>query len=1360
MTDDSSTAPEAQRSSPSPSGGARWSLAPWLAVALLAGWTSEMTPWLLVLVTALLLPALGSVRGAPRARALAILLLIAAVAAGFAAHRELGSLSRDWEGFWKEREENVFRQLKAELEALLDRGGGTVQDLVLLVESSEGQPSLSSVEALRRESGFPSLAVFGPDGTPAVWAGTHRGRVPDEVQLGLEPYVYSELPLFSYLYFTAPVRSTGGTAVVASLLRTELPEQLEARLGDLVSTFKGRTGEQIRITTAERASGAVYDFGWNGETLFSISVARPAQADRLRDVRVDWIRLVVTLLIASWLLLAISRSDGRRGALSAAALLALMLWVLPWSLLLGQRELFSAADFLLPSPGTVTLGRLLAISLGGCVLVGLLPMAHPGRLPGAAAAAVLALGFPLIVGLFAEGTSPDFLARSESDWVVYQLTLATLLSLMALGAFTVDRRGARELPLPWLFGAAGATVLLTALASWHVRMRGPLPLWGAALWVIPALLALPSLRAWPGWRRPLLLWLAAVTMGTSAALPYAWSHRVDSRRSVAEGQLSRLGVSADLYLEELLLKRLGGEVAALHQEGASRMELLFHLASGLAEEGYPVWTTLWEDGIPVRDLPVGVGNLQNQVSPLAGAFLRETLQSGQVAVRRYEGPDAHYVVQIPLSDGRSVVTGLIPPVWEGAAFTPLAHLFGNTVEGGPNPLELLPVIEELLPDGSEARWSRTPEGWRAEVGLEFTDVARYRARYDVDLASPPILLARATLLLALNLAVLLTFWGVGRAFGEGAPQGSTAWRRWLTTFHGRVTTALFAFFLLSNAIFGTLAYRNIAGAAQRAAQVLAERVLQDAAERYAQVNGQVALAAPRGADLLEYRDGHLSAAAAEGSVELGLYEGLVPFDAYAGLRGGSELVETRVSRLGEWEYVTAFRRLSAGNILALPVPLQAGATAVGRRDVADLLLFAIVAGAALSFVLALLVGRTLAQPIRTLQVASERVGSGNLGVQLRAQRSDEFGAVFSAFNRMVRRLRRARGALVRTTRRTQAIVEDAATGVIALDAQGRVTLVNPRAEALLARALPVGEPLADGDDPAGELVRWVQLYFRDRLGEAASEFQFDDRRIRVRARRITKAEGALGGAVLSLEDVTDELRTERILAWGEMARQVAHEVKNPLTPIKLSIQHIQRARADRRPDFDEILNRNADAMLREIDRLAAIATSFSRFGAPSEAGAVPLEPVQVDEVVGEVLALYATDEGPIRFEGDVPPDLPPVNARGTEMKEVLVNLLENARAAISEEGTVTVGARELGDGVVLSVVDDGSGIPAELLPRVFEPHFSTRSSGTGLGLAIVRRLVESWDAAVSVESESGRGTAIHISLRPWSGNGAAPANGV
>jgi nitrogen fixation/metabolism regulation signal transduction histidine kinase len=233
-----------------------------------------------------------------------------------------------------------------------------------------------------------------------------------------------------------------------------------------------------------------------------------------------------------------------------------------------------------------------------------------------------------------------------------------------------------------------------------------------------------------------------------------------------------------------------------------------------------------------------------------------------------------------------------------------------------------------------------------------------------------------------------------------------------------------------------------------------------------------------------------------------------------------------------------------------------------------------------------------------------------------------------------------------------------------------------------------------------------------------------------------------------MDDVTDELRAERVLAWGEMARQIAHEVKNPLTPIKLSIQHVRRAYEDRHPHFEQILEKNADAMLAEIDRLASIAQSFSRFGAPG-GPAVALAPVSVADVVSEVMALYGGSVSRVRFEQDVEPGLPRVVSRTPELKEVLVNLLENARLA---DGMLVRIVARCGDAdtVRISVIDNGSGIPEEILPRIFEPQFSTRSTGTGLGLAIVQRLVRSWGGSVSVESVVDEGTTVTVTVPVWS----------
>ena len=228
---------------------------------------------------------------------------------------------------------------------------------------------------------------------------------------------------------------------------------------------------------------------------------------------------------------------------------------------------------------------------------------------------------------------------------------------------------------------------------------------------------------------------------------------------------------------------------------------------------------------------------------------------------------------------------------------------------------------------------------------------------------------------------------------------------------------------------------------------------------------------------------------------------------------------------------------------------------------------------------------------------------------------------------------------------------------------------------------------------------------------------------------------------------------------GRNGRQVAHEVKNPLTPIKLSIQHLRRAWDDGHPEFDRILVKNADAMLSEIDRLAEIAQSFSRFGAPGDQVA-PLAPVSLPDVVGEVMALYGSSAARVRFESDLDRGLPPVVARTTELKEVLVNLLENARLA-GEVGTRVVIRARLLDAtrVELTVTDDGAGIPADVLPRIFEPQFSTRSKGTGLGLAIVQRVVRAWGGSVAVDSEVGTGTKVSVQLRVWD-DAESPASGV
>ncbi|MFN2603627.1 MAG: PAS domain-containing sensor histidine kinase [Gemmatimonadaceae bacterium] len=220
-------------------------------------------------------------------------------------------------------------------------------------------------------------------------------------------------------------------------------------------------------------------------------------------------------------------------------------------------------------------------------------------------------------------------------------------------------------------------------------------------------------------------------------------------------------------------------------------------------------------------------------------------------------------------------------------------------------------------------------------------------------------------------------------------------------------------------------------------------------------------------------------------------------------------------------------------------------------------------------------------------------------------------------------------------------------------------------------------------------------------------------------------------------------RAERILAWGEMARQVAHEIKNPLTPIRLGVQHLKRARTDPRVNFERVLDENVTRILSEIDRLDEIARAFSRYGsAPSELP--PAEDIDVAGIIRDVVGLEKMGVGELTWTLSGAENPIFAKARSDELREVLLNIFENSRLARARKVEVRVSRGQ--NSVLIAISDDGSGIDQTALPRVFEPQFSTRTTGSGLGLAISRRLLESWGGAIEITSEPGKGTRVTLTL--------------
>ncbi|HEX9124911.1 MAG TPA: ATP-binding protein, partial [Methylomirabilota bacterium] len=339
-------------------------------------------------------------------------------------------------------------------------------------------------------------------------------------------------------------------------------------------------------------------------------------------------------------------------------------------------------------------------------------------------------------------------------------------------------------------------------------------------------------------------------------------------------------------------------------------------------------------------------------------------------------------------------------------------------------------------------------------------------------------------------------------------------------------------------------------------------------------------------------------------------------------------------------------------------------------------------------------------------------------------------------------------------RYTETVLEAVATGVLSLDPDGRITTMNGAAERML------GVPAASAQGQLASAVLRPPMHSElaaliqrmNRLREGALEREVHLRReghavtLLASATALKGPEGAYLGMVLVFDDLTELLKAQRLAAWREVAQRIAHEIKNPLTPIQLSAQRLRRRLStNRSPEEKQLLEEATATIVQEVEGLKQLVDEFSRF-----ARMPALQPRATDlgRLLEGVVVLYRESHPGLSIKASFSPDLPPLDVDPDQIKRAVLNLVDNAVEAVGGAGVVTVDTTWLPESrrARIVVADDGPGIPAEDKERLFLPYFSTKAGGTGLGLPIVHQIITDHGGTIWVEDGAPLGTRFVVEL--------------
>ena len=1324
---------------------APWALATGVALVALAGWLRDARVeylaggWFATLLSGALVFSAPGTR-ARVWRAIAALLVVVGCVAASVEQREISRVRDDWQAYDAAQRSAAARRMDAELDEVRDQLSDVARRALVAPRDRTG--AFAFLGGLSGGVGERGVVLYECD-DPLAWSGMVRVATDTLTS----PLGVATTPTYVVLVAVAK----GGTrrAVATALIHAEPPgSALSNPLDAVVARATGTREFAVARDTAARSTVATRDAADapaarlelrdGGPPLVLVPRAVSPAETVLRLLEGARVRgaLLLALALAAFVG-AVWRSRRRLAARFGALVVPLLcVGVVPLNELSNVTRFFDPALYFAPLGGPWTASAGALALTGSILLLGLLALLRSASARGSRAAAgavvlVIAGTAPFLLRELARGMQPPAEGVSAALWLSWETALfvagcALLLAGASAGRAALGgRRGLRS----WVAPLVAVVAALTAPMFWEVPGRWPG--WYTLVWVV-------AIAALAFTRRTTRFVAAAAIVASVGASTLVWGVTARKRVELAVRDVEGLRTADDYALA--LMNRFAHELLE-SPPAHNRAELLArYVVSDLAAAQYPVEMAAW-DSSGNRRADLATGGLERAADGTADVVAEA--RSTRVPVLRpaLGALGVSLVLAVPNADG-SVTSALVLPRTRLVAGDPFAPLVGGPIGGSGDPpytLSLTGADSAAVADAGRRTWKRAGNELHGDWLLQ-TSRGLSRAHAEVELRPVSSLVQRGLLVVLANLALVALLWALS-ALADG---GYMRWiqvrrRRWSRSYRSRLTMVLFAFFVLPAVAFAWWSYRQLKLDDRQSQDLLLRETLRTVAgsTEGADVSGPNDRTS---GPLLRYDRGVLVASSDT------LYEALAPLgrflppDIFLSLAVSDEVTATSAVPVGRTATVVGYRSMTDDRgqrvVLAAPAPVSEELLDRRRRDLGVLVSFLTAIGGLAALALSGVAARQFARPIGELRGAALAIAAGEREPALAAQPPIEFRPVYSAFRRMATDLGESREALVEARRRTEAVLRTVASGVVAVDATGSVTLANPRAESLFGGAL-AGAPIAALG--SAQLASRVGAFLASADDAVTFEIEVARRQLRGSLTRLARG----GGAVLTLDDVTELARAQRVLAWGEMARQVAHEIKNPLTPIRLGVQHLRRAFAAGRSDFPHILDQNATRILAEIDRLDEIARSFSRYGtAPADQPAS--EPTDVTSIVRGVAELEELGETGARFtvrgaEGPVV-----AMARGGELRDVLVNVAENARLA----GARNVDMLIVNDGDVRIVVrDDGEGIPAEVLPRVFEPHFSTRTSGSGLGLAISRRLIDGWGGAITLESDRGKGTTVTIMLR-------------